>query len=205
MSGRQSIDRRGESLPARLDLDPYVERVGAGPGQVAAVNPEARLLGRLPHVAQLAFPGAWITMRIGTQPQILPTLSAVSWKISECDLGAATRWEFEVVNYVTLRDTRDEGGSRHLGTRLKDDGALLIEGQDLGPGVESFFVLVLTEYEWALIIRPPGVMTLKLALACDDGVLAALRDRFSGDAAVDLQPFLDDNGVPYEPWSRVGD
>lgn len=110
-----------------------------------------------------------------------------------------------MVNYVTLRDTRDEGGSRHLGASLKGDGTLLIEGQDLGPGVESFFGLGLTEYEWAWIIRPPGVRTLKLALACDDEVLAALRDRFSGDAAVDLQPFLDDNGVPYEPWSRVGD
>ena len=41
--------------------------------------------------------------------------------------------------------------------------------------------------------------------ACDDDVLAALRDRFSGDGAAYLQPFLDDNGVSYEPWSRVGD
>lgn len=110
-----------------------------------------------------------------------------------------------MVNYVTLRETRDEGGSRHLGASLKGDGTLLIEGQDIGPGVESFFGPGLTEYEWAWNIRPPGVRALKLALACDDDVLTALRDRFSGDAAVGLQPFLDDNGVPYEPWSRVGD
>ena len=109
-----------------------------------------------------------------------------------------------MVNYVTLRDTRDEDGSRQLSATLKGDGALLIEGQDLGPGVERFFGPGLTEYEWAWIIRPPGVKTLKLALARDD-VLAALRDRFSGDAAADLQRFLDDNAVPYEPWSRVGE
>jgi hypothetical protein len=30
-----------------------------------------------------------------------------------------------------------------------------------------------------------------------------LRD--TRDEAVGLQPFLNDNGVPYEPWSRVGD
>lgn len=110
-----------------------------------------------------------------------------------------------MVTSVTLRDTRDEGGSRHLGARLKGDGTLLIEGQDRGPGVAGSFGPGLTEYEWAWIIRPPGVRTLKLALACDDDVLAALKDRFSGDAAVGLQPFLDDNGVPYEPWSSVGD
>ena len=110
-----------------------------------------------------------------------------------------------MVNYVTLRDTRDEGGSRHLSGSLKGDGTLVIEGQDLGPGVEGFFGSGLTEYEWAWIIRPPEVNTLKMALACEDDVLVALRDRFSGDAAAGLQPFLDDNGVSYEPWSRVGD
>ena len=54
-----------------------------------------------------------------------------------------------MVNYVTLRDTRDEGGSRHLSASLKGDGTLIIEGQDLGPGVEGFFGSGLTEYEWA--------------------------------------------------------
>jgi len=110
-----------------------------------------------------------------------------------------------MVNYVTLRDARDEDGSRQLSASLKGDGALLIEGQDIGPGVERFFGPGLTEYEWAWIIQPSGVRALKLALARDDDVLTALRDRFSGDAAAGLQPFLDDKGVPYEPWSRVGD
>lgn len=108
-------------------------------------------------------------------------------------------------NYVTLRESRDEGGSRSLTARLRSDGTLLIEGQDIGPGVEAFFGPGLTEYEWAWTIRPPGVRALKLALACGDDLLVALRNRFSGDAAADLQPFLDGNSVPYEPWSRVGE
>lgn len=107
-------------------------------------------------------------------------------------------------NYVTLRDTRDEDGSRHLGARLRADGTLLIEGCDRGPGVERFFGPDQTEYEWAWAIRAPGVKTLKSALACDDDVLTALKDRFSEDAAAGLQAFLDEHGIPYEPWSRVG-
>jgi hypothetical protein len=109
-----------------------------------------------------------------------------------------------MVNYMTLRDARDEDGRRQLSASLKGDGTLLIEGQDLGPGVERFFGPGQTEYEWAWIIQPPGVRALQLALASDD-VLAALRDRFSGDAAAGLQRFLEDNGIPYEPWSRVGE
>ena len=110
-----------------------------------------------------------------------------------------------MANYVTLRDTRDEGGSRHLVASLQRDGTLLIEGRDSGPGVARFYGPDLTEYEWAWTIRPPDVKTLKQALASGDDVLAALQDRFSGDAAAGLQTFLDDNDVPYEPWSRVGE
>lgn len=74
MSGRQSIDRRGESLHARLDLDPQIDRVGARPAQIAAVNPQTRLLGWFPHVAQFAFPRARVTIGIRTQPSHLAHL-----------------------------------------------------------------------------------------------------------------------------------
>ena len=40
---------------------------------------------------------------------------------SEGDLSTATGWEFEMVNYVTLRDTHDENGRLHLIARLKGD------------------------------------------------------------------------------------
>ncbi|TVQ28287.1 MAG: hypothetical protein EA370_16810 [Wenzhouxiangella sp.] len=108
-----------------------------------------------------------------------------------------------MLTYVNLRETSDEDGNRQLGASLKDDGTIVVHGHDLGPGVESFFGPGITEYEWALSIRPSGVRVLKMALACDADVLTALRDRFSGDAAANLQDFLDDNAVPYEFWSRV--
>ena len=110
-----------------------------------------------------------------------------------------------MANRVTLRDTHDVGGRRRLTARLEEDGTLIIDGQDLGPGVERFFGPGMTEYEWAWTIRPQGVKTLKQALSCSDNVLVALRARFSGDAASGIQPFLNENGIPYEPWSRVGD
>ncbi|TVQ30924.1 MAG: hypothetical protein EA370_13325 [Wenzhouxiangella sp.] len=110
-----------------------------------------------------------------------------------------------MLKYVDLRETRDEGGSRQTGASLHDDGTIVVEGRDLGPAVEAFFGPGMTEYEWALSISPPGVEVLKMALACDDNVLTALRDQFSGDAAAKLQSFLDDNAVPYEFWSRAGE
>jgi hypothetical protein len=106
---------------------------------------------------------------------------------------------------VTLRDTHDEGGSRHLRATLKSDGSILIEGQDIGSGVESVFGPGLREYEWTWLIRRSEVRTLKLALGSSGDVLVALRDRFAGEAAVGLQSFLEENGVRYEPWSRVGE
>jgi hypothetical protein len=50
--------------------------------QVAAVEPQGLLLGRLPHVAQLAFPGAGVLGVSEPRPQHLPTLSATSCEIS---------------------------------------------------------------------------------------------------------------------------
>ncbi len=110
-----------------------------------------------------------------------------------------------MVGYVLLRDTEDEGGSRQLSARLKADGSVLIEGRDLGPGVERFLGPGQFEYEWAVSIAPPDVRTLKMALSCRDDVLTALRDRFSGEASAELQGFLDSNAVQYDFWSRSGE
>lgn len=45
-------------------------------------------------------------------------------------------WKKRIRSHVTLREIRDEGGSRQTSARLKNDGALLVEGHDMGPGVE---------------------------------------------------------------------
>lgn len=106
---------------------------------------------------------------------------------------------------MLLRDTQDESGSRQLSARLQGDGSLLIEGRDLGPGVEKFFGSGQFEYEWALKLSLPDVRKLKVALSCQDELLEALKDRFSGDASAELQSFLDSNAVRYEFWSRAGE
>ena len=105
---------------------------------------------------------------------------------------------------VTLRQSRDELGSRYLGASLSVDGTLTIEGQDLGDGVEQFFGKGHREYEWVWTIISNDVVQLKAALKSDD-VLVALAERFSNAAAAELQPFLDAHGIPYKSWNRIGD
>src|SRR5581483_9891052 len=52
---------------APLELQRQVERVMAALHQVTAVEPKARLLGRLPHVAKLAFPRSRVVLGRGAE------------------------------------------------------------------------------------------------------------------------------------------
>ncbi|MCB0058349.1 MAG: hypothetical protein KDE45_15035 [Caldilineaceae bacterium] len=107
--------------------------------------------------------------------------------------------------FVTLRDMHDEGGHRSLAASLAEDGTLTITGQDLGDGVEQFFGPGNREYEWVWTIRAQHVPQLAAALGAGDDLLAALAARFSDERAAGLQPFLDEQAIPYDHWSRVGD
>jgi hypothetical protein len=106
---------------------------------------------------------------------------------------------------VTLRDTHDVQGIRHLAASLSVDGTLTIKGQDIGRGVEGVFGAGYSEYEWAWTIKPSEVERLLVVLDSGDDALAGLSGRFSGEAAAGLQAFLDEHGVVYEFWSRMGD
>ena len=107
--------------------------------------------------------------------------------------------------YIVLRDTQDGDGRRQLSAYLQSDGTLLIEGHDMGPGVARTLGPDITEYEWAISIPSSGVQRLKLALSCQDDILAAVLNRFSGDASGELQGFLDKHAGPYDFWSRAGE
>ena len=107
--------------------------------------------------------------------------------------------------FVTLRDVRDEEGRRFLGASLTADGALTIAGQDSGDGVEQFFGPGNREYEWAWTIQAHHLPHLATALGTGDDLLAALAARFGDGRAAELQPFLDEQGIPYAFWSRIGD
>ncbi len=102
-----------------------------------------------------------------------------------------------------LRDLRDAQGARRLEASLTESGDLLVEGHDLGPGVEQIFGY--PEYEWVWTIRAGDIPALLRALGGDSGVLAALSQHFAGERAAGLLPFLEDHGIPLERWSRIGD
>jgi hypothetical protein len=108
---------------------------------------------------------------------------------------------------ISLRDYRDEGGLRHLGATRTPDGGILIEGQDLGPGVERAFGAGLTEYEWAWAVPPDAVPAAVAALDGHEGddPLRLLAAWAAAHDDSDPGSHLREAGVSIEFWSRVGD
>jgi hypothetical protein len=104
---------------------------------------------------------------------------------------------------VILRHIRDADGLRHLEASLNAAGDLVIEGQDLGDGVER--ALGVREYEWTWTVRAAHLPDLSRALGMTGDVLAALATRFSGENAAELGSFLQSERIPHERWSRLGD
>ena len=70
----------------------------------------------------------------------------------------------KVLASVVLRNVRDAGGLRSLTARRRKDGEIVIEGQDLGAGVERIFGPGLSEYEWAWVIGPDAMEAAVTAL-----------------------------------------
>jgi hypothetical protein len=108
---------------------------------------------------------------------------------------------------ISLRDYRDAGGLRHLGATRTPDGGILIEGQDLGPGVERAFGAGLTEYEWAWAVPPDAVPAAVAALDGHEGddPLRLLAAWSAAHDDGDPGSHLREAGVSIEFWSRVGD
>lgn len=104
-----------------------------------------------------------------------------------------------------LSEVNDAKGVSARWVRLTDEGDLLVEGQDLGPGVELFFGA--QEYEFARTVRAADVPALRRALHLDDedDLLAALLERYDGKGTSELEQLIQDAGVPSQFWSRVGD
>lgn len=108
---------------------------------------------------------------------------------------------------IVLRDLRDAGGVRHLQATRQPNGGILIEGQDLGSGVEQVFGAGLTEYEWAWDIEAAAVPAVIVALGGREGddplrVLAAWTTAHGG---MDPGSHLQERDVPIKFWNRIGD
>lgn len=117
---------------------------------------------------------------------------------------APTRAMLGGVDKVVLRDIKDDDGSRYLAAERKPSGDIVIEGQDLGPGVERF--LGCYEYEWIWTIKAADVGRLAEALGgTGERVLELLAEKFGADKAAGLRAFLSESAVAHEVWSRMGD
>jgi len=94
-----------------------------------------------------------------------------------------------------------------LTARRGPDGGVVIEGQDIGRGVEEIFGDGFREYEWDWTIAPDAVPAAVTALGGDgeDDVLALLRAWSVDHGGRDPGIFLQEAGVPVEFWSRIGD
>jgi hypothetical protein len=108
-------------------------------------------------------------------------------------------------DHVVLRHTEGPDGVRHLEARRQPDGSVVIEGQDLGRGVESVFGS--TEYEWARTIPAASLPEAIHALggAPGDELLELLARWTDANGGLDPSVALDQAGVPMERWSRIGD
>lgn len=114
---------------------------------------------------------------------------------------------------VVLRNFQDAHGSRFLEATLEPDGSLLIEGQDLGEGVEAIFGAGLREYEWRWRVAPEHVPTLADRVAAaleappDLGILALLFLLYEEGGGLGVERFIGpgEDRIAADFWSRVGD
>jgi len=107
------------------------------------------------------------------------------------------------LSYVVLRDIRDPSNTRFLSVTLNPNGSLHINGRDDGDEVER--ILGEPEYEWHWDIKQAEVTRFCTALGEPEHLMVAIKDRFSGDQSSELSSFLEEHGITYETWSRVGD
>jgi hypothetical protein len=104
---------------------------------------------------------------------------------------------------VVLREERSSTDSRYLCAKLSENGNLQFEGQDIGDEVES--ILGGREYEWIWTVLAQDLPRLARALQADGNLLPAIKHRFEGDKAALLGRFLEENAIPVDKWSRIGD
>lgn len=104
---------------------------------------------------------------------------------------------------IVLREEKSANDYRYLGATLDDNGDLVIEGQDLGDGVQASFGC--REYEWIWRIKAKDLPALERLLPNGANILEKLAQKFSNEQASQLYDFLQANTIPFEGWSRIGD
>jgi len=102
-------------------------------------------------------------------------------------------------------ERRDADGTYYRAVHLNEDGSLTIEGHDVGPGVEAIFGDGCTEYEFERTLDIDAVRQLReaLGIGAESPLLTLLKSRFKTTAAI--EDFVDDEKIPAEFWSRIGE
>lgn len=108
---------------------------------------------------------------------------------------------------IVLRETRDATGVRYLEVRREPNGAVVIEGQDLGDGVEAVFGEGVREYEWWWRLAPEDTVVAAETLGGEPGedLLQVVARWFTAGGGHDPGSHLREAGVPIAFDSRVGD
>jgi len=99
---------------------------------------------------------------------------------------------------VVLRDEQEGRDSRHLWAYLDAEGALHIDGQDLGPG--TAIVSDDGEYEWFQRIPSKDVPRLVAILGGNrgDNVLDVLEQNWTGGRSGELERLLRESDLEIE-------
>ncbi|MCH5642284.1 hypothetical protein [Gordonia sp. ABSL49_1] len=103
---------------------------------------------------------------------------------------------------LVLTNRHDSDGTVFRVIELDDNGALRIEGHDIGRGVERFFGH--DEYEFTRTFSTEDTTRLRtlLGLNADDDLLTTIAQRF-GDTPT-LEQFLTDSGIEGTLFNRIG-
>jgi hypothetical protein len=99
---------------------------------------------------------------------------------------------------VMLREERGGPDERYLWAYFGPDGALHVDGQDLGPGTAP--VSADGEYEWFSTVRPAHLARLVELLGGEarTDLLDLLAERYTGAGAAELERILRESGIPVE-------
>lgn len=105
---------------------------------------------------------------------------------------------------VHLRAEMNPPDYRYLWAYVDDDGALHIDGQDLGPG--TAMVSSDGEYEWFETIRAAHIGQLITLLGGEPGsdILDLLERRYTDRGSYDLEAILRGSDIPVERFVYGG-
>jgi hypothetical protein len=105
---------------------------------------------------------------------------------------------------VSLRAEHDGQDHRYLSATLNTEGALVIEGQDLGPKTAS--VSSDGEYEWSRTILREHIPKLLILLdePADADILSTLERHWTGPKSYELESRIRDSDIPSALWIWSG-